>query len=79
MAMLSDSADQTGLHQGIASGLSSMAWAGGQVLGGLLAGVGAEAFGDATPCLAIAAAMLVVGVASRRLAREHRPLAEPGA
>ncbi len=67
-AMLADSADQVGLHQGIAAGLTSVAWAGGQVLGGLGGGAAAGLVGDAAPCLVIAAMMAVAAVAARRLA-----------
>ena len=62
-AMLADSADQVGLHQGIAAGLTSVAWAGGQVLGGLGGGAAAGLVGDAAPCLVIAAMMAVAAVA----------------
>ena len=78
-AMLADSADRIGLHQGIAAGLTSVAWAGGQVLGGLGGGGAAHLFGDAAPCLAIAAVMAAGAVASRRLAAVRPALAEPGA
>lgn len=79
MAMLADSAEQSGLHQGIAAGLTSMAWAGGQVFGGLGGGAAAGLFGDAAPCLAIAVLMLAVAAASRRLEAAPPALAEPGA
>ena len=74
-ALLSDAAEATGLHQGYAAGLLNMAWAGGQVLGGIGGGAGAQVAGSATPCI-IAAALLVVaaGVAWRRVpAFSHAP------
>jgi predicted MFS family arabinose efflux permease len=65
-AMLSDAAEATGLHQGYAAGLLNAAWAGGQVLGAVGGGAGAELAGSAAPCIA-AAALLVLsaGVAWR--------------
>lgn len=78
MALLADSAEETGLHQGIAAGLSSMAWAGGQVVGALGGGGAASLFGDATPCVAIAFLMLATAIASRRIEPSPQTLAEPG-
>jgi MFS family permease len=63
MAMLSDSAEATRLHQGFAAGLINAAWAAGQVVGGIGGGVAAGTAGDALPCV-IAAALLVVTVAA---------------
>jgi MFS family permease len=65
LAMLSDSADATGLHQGFAAGLINVAWASGQVLGGAGGGAAATAASDALPCL-LAAALLLVTVAVAR-------------
>jgi MFS family permease len=67
-AMLADSADEVGLHQGVAAGLTSVAWAGGQVLGGIGGGAAANLVGDAAPSLAVAAMMALGAVAARRLA-----------
>jgi MFS family permease len=65
-ALLSDAAEATHLHQGYAAGLLNMAWAGGQVLGGIGGGAGAEVAGSATPCIAAAALLVVAaGVAWR--------------
>jgi MFS family permease len=61
-ALLSDAAEATDLHQGLAAGLLNMAWAGGQVLGGVGGGAGAQLAGSATPCV-IGAALLVVAAA----------------
>ncbi len=63
LAMLSDSAEATRLHQGFAAGLINAAWAAGQVAGGIGGGVAAGAAGDAVPCL-LAAALLLVTVAA---------------
>ncbi len=65
LAMLSDSAEATRLHQGFATGLINAAWASGQVVGGVGGGAAAGAAGDALPCL-LAAALLVVTVAAAR-------------
>jgi hypothetical protein len=65
--MLSDSAEASGLHQGLAAGLINIAWASGQVLGSVGGGAGAAAAGDALPCL-LAAALLLVTVAAARQA-----------
>lgn len=65
MAMLSDAAEATRLHQGFAAGLINMAWAAGQVVGGAGGGSAASATGDAVPCL-FAAALLLVTVAWAR-------------
>ncbi len=55
LTLLSDTAEESGLHQGFAAGLSNMAWASGQVLGGIGGGVLATLTGNAAPSLAIAA------------------------
>jgi MFS family permease len=62
MAMLSDAAEATELHQGFATGLINVAWASGQVSGGVGGGAVAAAAGDAVTCL-LAAALLVVTAA----------------
>ena len=49
MALLSDSAEATGLDQGYAFALVNLAWAGGQVLGGSGGAAIAEASSDAVP------------------------------
>jgi MFS family permease len=61
LAMLSDAAEASGLHQGLAAGLINVAWAAGQVLGSIGGGAAAAAAGDALPCLAVAA--ILVGTA----------------
>jgi MFS family permease len=67
LAMLSDSAEATDLHQGLAAGLINIAWASGQVFGGVAGGAAATGAGDALPCL-LAAALLLATVAAARLA-----------
>jgi MFS family permease len=58
LTMLSEMAESSHLHQGVAAGLSNMAWALGQVIGGLAGGALAGAVGNATPALAIVALLL---------------------
>ena len=53
LTMLSEVAESSRLHQGFAAGLSNMAWAAGQVIGGLAGGAAASIAGNAVPSLAI--------------------------
>jgi MFS family permease len=62
LTLLSDIAESSSLHQGFAAGLSNMAWASGQVVGGVGGGVVASRTGYAAPTIAIAV-LLVVTVA----------------
>lgn len=69
LTLLSDVADSSALHQGFAAGLSNMAWASGQVVGGVGGGVVASLTGNAAPCIAISLLLLVtVAYAFRSLA-----------
>lgn len=76
MTMISDIAASSGLHQGFAAGLSNMAWASGQVLGGVGGGVVATLTGNAAPALALAA-LLVVTVLYAFRALSPDPVAPP--
>lgn len=58
LTMLSEMAESSSLHQGFAAGLSNMAWAAGQVVGGLAGGGAASVAGNAAPSLAIIALLL---------------------
>jgi hypothetical protein len=58
LAMLSDAAQDSGLHQGLAAGLINIAWAAGQVLGSIGSGAAATVAGDALPCLIVAAGLV---------------------
>ena len=74
LAMLSDSAEATGLHQGLSAGLTNMAWASGQVVGGLGGGALAEATGDVLPCLIVSVVLLLTAAAAwRRQLKTGRP------
>jgi len=64
LAMLSDAAEASGLHQGLAAGLINIAWAAGQVLGSIGGGATASAAGDALPCLAVAAVLVATALAA---------------
>ncbi|MGE0067746.1 MAG: MFS transporter [Solirubrobacterales bacterium] len=76
MTMISDIAASRGLHQGFAAGLSNMAWASGQVLGGVGGGVVATLTGNAVPALALAA-LLIATVLYAFRALSPDPVAPP--
>jgi MFS family permease len=59
LTALSEAAESSHLHQGFASGLSNMAWAAGQVIGGIGGGAVASAVGNALPSFTIALLLLV--------------------
>jgi MFS family permease len=58
LTMLSEMAESSRLHQGFAAGLSNLAWAAGQVVGGLAGGGVASIAGNAAPSFAIIALLL---------------------
>jgi MFS family permease len=68
LTMLTEAAESSRLHQGFAAGLSNMAWATGQVVGGLAGGALAGAAGFAAPSIAVAAVLF--GTALYALQRE---------
>jgi MFS family permease len=77
MTLISDSAAASGLHQGYAIGVTNMAWAAAQVLGGVAGAAVAGATGDAVPSIAIAVLLaLTIFYAFRSLAAP--PLAAEG-
>ncbi len=59
LTLLSDIAESSSLHQGFAAGLSNMAWASGQVVGGVGGGVVASLTGNALPSIAISVLLLI--------------------
>jgi MFS family permease len=78
LTLISDVAESSRLHQGFAAGVSNMAWASGQVVGGIGGGVLASLTGNAVPSLAIALLLaLTVGYALRSMdtASQPRPAA----
>jgi MFS family permease len=69
LTMLSEMAESSSLHQGFSAGLSNLAWAAGQVVGGLAGGAAASVAGNAAPGVAIIILLLVtVAYASHALA-----------
>jgi MFS family permease len=79
LTLLSDVADSSALHQGFAAGLSNMAWASGQVVGGIGGGVVASLTGNAVPSIAISLLLLVtVAYAFRSLAPPVTARPAPG-
>lgn len=62
LTLISDTAEESSLHQGFAAGLSNMAWASGQVIGGIGGGVVASLTGNAAPSLAIAVLLVLTVV-----------------
>src|SRR5262249_43218078 len=66
LTLISDTAEESGLHQGFAAGLSNMAWASGQVIGGLGGGVVANVTGNAFPSIAIGVLLLVTAAYAYR-------------
>lgn len=78
LTLLSEIAESTSLHQGLAAGLSNMAWASGQVVGGAGGGVVASVAGNAPPSIAIAALLLATAIyAVRALPPAAPPSAVP--
>lgn len=78
LTLLSDIAESSSLHQGFAAGLSNMAWASGQVVGGIGGGVVAGITGNAAPSLTIALLLAVTVVYAHRTMQsktQPRPVA----
>ena len=67
LTMLSEGAESSSLHQGYAAGLSNMAWAAGQVIGGVAGGAAASAAGYALPGIAISALLLGTAAYARHV------------
>jgi len=59
LTMLSELAESSRLHQGFAAGLSNMAWASGQVVGGVVGGSAASVAGNAAPGVLIGLLLMV--------------------
>ncbi len=62
LTLISDIAESSSLHQGFAAGLSNMAWASGQVIGGIGGGVVASLTGNAIPSVSIAVLLVLTVV-----------------
>jgi MFS family permease len=67
LAMLSELADVSRLHQGFASGLSNMAWAAGQAVGAIAGGSIASATSYAVPSLIVAILLAFTAVYANRV------------
>jgi MFS family permease len=67
LTLISDIAEASSLHQGFAAGLSNMAWALGQVIGGIGGGVVAEVTGNVAPSLTIALLLALTVVYAYRV------------
>jgi MFS family permease len=76
MTLISDVAESSRLHQGFAAGLSNIAWASGQVVGGIGGGVVANVTGYAVPSLAIAVLLMATVVYAYRVL-EAEPVPPP--
>jgi MFS family permease len=59
MTLISDAAEASGLHQGYAVGVTNMAWAAAQVLGGVAGAAVAGVTGDGAPAIAVAVVLVV--------------------
>jgi MFS family permease len=78
LTLISDIAEASRLHQGFAAGVSNMAWASGQVIGGVGGGVVASLTGNAEPGLAIAL-LLVITIIYAFRTMEPDPTPRPAA
>lgn len=67
MALLSEAAEDHGLHQGMAASLMNVAWAGGSIIGSWPGGVIAKSAGDLLPMASTAALCLLTLVGLRRV------------
>ena len=74
LTLISDVAEESSLHQGFAAGVSNMAWASGQVIGGVGGGVVASLTGNAPPSIVIA---VLLGLTVLYAYRAMDPEAEP--
>lgn len=79
LTLISDIAEESRLHQGFAAGLSNMAWASGQVVGGIGGGVVASLTGNAIPSVAIAILLLCTVVYAFRSLAPPPPSTRPAA
>ena len=80
LTLISDVAEASNLHQGFAAGVSNMAWASGQVIGGVGGGVVASLTGYTEPSLAIAILLaLTVAYAFRAMEPDAEPHPGPAA
>lgn len=67
MALLSEAAEDHGLHQGMAAALMNVAWAGGSIIGSWPGGVVAKSTGDLLPMASTAGLCLLTLAGLRRV------------
>ncbi len=75
LTLLSETAEAACLHQGISAGLSNMAWASGQVAGGLAGGAVAGAAGYLAPCVVVSAVLVATAAYALRRDLPSPPVA----
>lgn len=79
LTLISDVAESSSLHQGFAAGVSNMAWAAGQVIGGIGGGIVASLTGNTEPSIAIALLLLLtIAYAFRVMDPDTTPQPLPG-
>jgi len=78
LTMLSELAESSRLHQGFAAGLSNMAWAAGQVAGGLIGGGTASVAGNAAPAVLIGVLLLCTVLYAFHVLSPAPPVPAPG-
>ncbi len=66
LTMLTETTESGPLQEGLAAGLSNMAWATGQVVGGIAGGAVAELSGYAAPSIAVAAVLCLTAAYAAR-------------
>jgi MFS family permease len=66
LTMLAETSESGPLQEGLAAGLSNMAWATGQVVGGVIGGAVAGVAGYAAPSLAVAVVLLLTAAYALR-------------
>jgi MFS family permease len=78
LTLLSETAEASRIHQGLAAGLSNMAWASGQVAGGLAGGGVASVAGYAVPTIAVAVIVLATAAYARNVLPTFQPRPQEG-
>jgi MFS family permease len=79
MTLISDAAEESGLHQGYAVGVTNMAWAAAQAFGSVAGAAVAGVTGDAAPSIAITVILVAtIAYAFRALTPEPEPLPAEG-
>jgi MFS family permease len=74
LTMLAETSQSGPLQEGLAAGLSNMAWATGQVVGGIVGGAVAGLAGYAAPSVAVAVVLLLTAAYALRTALPSSPV-----